>query len=229
MPEQVASPTTPSRTLHGATGDESGRPHTQCRRSVTLRCRSTGVVMGHALTHAAGEIGQTAWVHVEFVALRDDGTVVARLSPDWPIFNEALADAVSSLPPRGSSEKRLSTYWIDRTLDRLALLQEASQPGPVASGNAYSLLFDGDSVQAVFDYGDPNEDVELMSVQDFRWILRGWRAAVLAAATYELAPSRRPTAEIPGHDHSTARCAVPAIRDRLVLRGGTPLWDAPEV
>jgi hypothetical protein len=123
-------------------------------------------------------------VQVEFVALRDDGTIDARLGSDWPIFNEALADAVSSLP-RGSKETRLSTYWIDQTLERLAALRAQDQTGRIAGGNAYSLAFDGAGVEAIFDYGDPDEDVELMSVDDFRSILEGWRAAVIAAQDHE--------------------------------------------
>ena len=128
---------------------------------------------------------QSACVEVEFVSARGDGTIDARLGDDWPIFNEALADAVSSLPPRGSDETRLSTYWIDQTLSRLEVLQQHSEPRPIASGNAYSLVFDGDGVEAVFDYGDPNEDVELMSVDDFRRILHGWRARVVVAQAHE--------------------------------------------
>jgi hypothetical protein len=124
-------------------------------------------------------------VHVEFLALRDDGTIDARLAADWPIFNEALADAVSSLPPRGSSETQLSTYWIDHTRDRLNALRQRGEDGLIASGNAYSLRLDGGGVQAVFDYGDANEDVELMSVEDFVGILYRWRAAVVAAQAHE--------------------------------------------
>lgn len=130
-------------------------------------------------------MGQSACVGAEFVSIRGDGTIDARLGDDWPIFNGALADAVSSLPPRGSDETKLSTYWIDQTLSRLEALQQHAGAGPIASGNAYSLVLDGDGVQAVFDYGDPNEDVELMSVEDFRSILRGWRAAVVAAQAHE--------------------------------------------
>jgi hypothetical protein len=101
-------------------------------------------------------IWHSAYVEVELRQLRDDGTIDVRLGPDWPIFNEALADAVSSLPPRGSDEKRLSTYWIDRMLERLDALQNEGTTGSIAAGNAYSIVFDGDGVEAVFAYGDPN-------------------------------------------------------------------------
>jgi hypothetical protein len=71
-------------------------------------------------------------VDVEFLQLREDGTVDARPGPDWPIFNEALADAISSLPPRGSNERRLSTYWIDNTLDHCRRLRRAAASGPIS-------------------------------------------------------------------------------------------------
>lgn len=72
-----------------------------------------------------------------------------------------------------------------KRLERLATLHARDQTGPIAGGNAYSLVFDGDGVEAVFDYGDPNEEVELMSTDDFTSILERWRAAVLAAQAHE--------------------------------------------
>jgi hypothetical protein len=124
-------------------------------------------------------------VDFELAQLRDDGTIDVRLGPDWPIFNEALADAVSSLPHRGSKEVRLSTYWIDRTLEQLDALESQGSTGRIARGNAYSLVFTGNGIEAVFDYGDPNEDGERMSTADFREILTSWRAVVIAAQAHE--------------------------------------------
>lgn len=124
-------------------------------------------------------------MEIELLQLRDDGTIDVRLGPDWPIFNEALVDAISSIPPRGSDETRLSTYWIDGTLERLDALQAEGQTGAIAGGNAYSIVFDGDGIEAVFDYGDPNEEVELMSTDDFRSILEAWRVAVIDAQAHE--------------------------------------------
>src|SRR5437868_2811272 len=97
-------------------------------------------------------------MEVEFLRLRDDGTVDARLGPEWATFNEALADTISSLPPRGSDERRLSTYWIDKTLERLRAFRAAGEDGPIASGNAYSVVLRGEEVVAVFDYGDEDQD-----------------------------------------------------------------------
>src|SRR5437899_1886023 len=93
----------------------------------------------HPLVNTA-YIGQSESVEVDFAQLRDDGTVDARLGPEWPIFNEALADSISSLPPRGSAEKRLSTYWIDKTLERLRSVQQTTAEGRIASGNAYGIV-----------------------------------------------------------------------------------------
>ena len=50
---------------------------------------------------------------------------VAVLGPEWPIFGDALANTVSSLPPRGSPERHLSTYWIDSTLNRLRRMRQS--------------------------------------------------------------------------------------------------------
>lgn len=121
-----------------------------------LRRRAPRAVVGPRRAARVTAIWHSAYVEVELRQLRDDGTIDVRLGPDWPIFNEALADAVSSLPPRGSDEKRLSTYWIDRMLERLDALQNEGTTGSIAAGNAYSIVFDGDGVEAVFAYGDPN-------------------------------------------------------------------------
>ena len=123
-------------------------------------------------------------MQVEFLQLHDDGTVDARLEPGWQIFNDALADAVSSLPPRGSKEQRLSTYWIDSALDRLSRLQGAHEDGMIASGNAYSILLSGDRVTAAFDYGD-EDTFEAMPIEDFVDLLERWRQRVIDVQPYE--------------------------------------------
>ena len=123
-------------------------------------------------------------VAVQFIQLRDDGTIDARLGPEWPIFNEALADTVSSVPPRGSSERHLSTYWIDNTLRRLRSMRQERTIGQIASGNAYSLILDGDHVVAVFDYGD-EDSRERLAVDEVIELLIGWREAVSVAQATE--------------------------------------------
>jgi hypothetical protein len=124
-------------------------------------------------------IEQAGCVDAAFLQLRDDGTVDARLGPEWPLFNEALADAISSLPPRGSEERRLSTYWIDAALDRLRKLQTANGQGRIAGGNAYGIVFSPDGVTAVFDYANDDDPGETMTAEEFVDLLERWRAAVL--------------------------------------------------
>ena len=108
----------------------------------------------------------------QYVQVRDDGTVDVRLGPRWAIFNEALADAVTSLPPRGSPERRLSTYWIDQTLSRLAAFRHGGEGGVVASGNAYSISVSENHVTAMWDYGDADTS-ERMTIAEFVEILEG--------------------------------------------------------
>jgi hypothetical protein len=122
-------------------------------------------------------------IDIGFAQLRDYGTVDAVLGPKWPIFNDALADTVSSLPPRGSSERHLSTYWIDNTLNRLRRMRQSGEMGPIASGNAYSLVLVGDEVQAVFDYGD--DSVERLPADEVDRLLVAWREHVVKAQQHE--------------------------------------------
>jgi hypothetical protein len=51
---------------------------------------------------------------VEFTfSTREDGQVDATIVGEHPGLNEALADSISSLPPRGAPGRGPSTYWID--------------------------------------------------------------------------------------------------------------------
>jgi len=49
-------------------------------------------------------------------SVRDDGQVDVHLGPEWPIFNVALNDSISSLPPRGWTGNGPSTYWTGSTM-----------------------------------------------------------------------------------------------------------------
>jgi hypothetical protein len=123
-------------------------------------------------------------INIGFAQLRDDGTIDAFLGPEWPTFNEALADTVSSLPPRGSAERHLSTYWIDNTLNRLRRMRLSGEAGPIASGNAYSLVLVGDDVTAVCDYVD-KENVERLPAGEIERFLVEWREHVVQAQQHE--------------------------------------------
>lgn len=103
----------------------------------------------------------------------DNELIWLDLGPSWPGFNEALADAVSSLSPRGQPPA-LSTYWIELALDA-----EHAEPGAnVTGGNTTRIVRTVQGVRAESDYElfDPEE----MPLTDFLSLLRQWRERVVA-------------------------------------------------
>ena len=62
-----------------------------------------------------------------------DGAVYVTLGPASRGFNELLADAIMPLPPVGSDEPSLSTYWIDRAISEIQRRQESGAGGAVYS------------------------------------------------------------------------------------------------
>lgn len=99
------------------------------------------------------------------------------LGPASGGFNELLADAITPLPPVGSDEPSLSTYWIDRAISEIRRRQESGVGGAVQSGNATTLSLRGSQVIARSDY-DLSDD-ECMPVEDFFDVLRAWRSEIL--------------------------------------------------
>lgn len=113
---------------------------------------------------------------VSFVRAKD-GAPYARLGPAWVGFDEALADAVSPLPPRGSAEHSVSTYWIDRALTQVRRMVNAGETGPIQGGNATTLSVVGGEVVASSDYD--TFEPESMTVEAFEEVLRAWRDEVV--------------------------------------------------
>ena len=113
-----------------------------------------------------------------------DGAPYARLSgEDWPGFNEALSDAIGPLPPIGSPEPSLSTYWIDRALRVTRELVDTGRSGLVQGGNAASIVVRDGQVVAVSDY-DMFDD-ETMELPDFEQVLTEWRDEVVRVRDLE--------------------------------------------
>jgi hypothetical protein len=108
-----------------------------------------------------------------------DGLVRPDPGDDRPGLKEALNDGVESLSPVGTAPA-LSTYWIDRAL---AALQAPASPGSViSSGNAWSLVRDGDDVLVRFDYGAEGEEATAtVPVDELAAGLTEYRHAVLQA------------------------------------------------
>jgi hypothetical protein len=97
------------------------------------------------------------------------------LGSSWPGFNEALADSVSSMSPRSSWRRGLSTYWIDHVLDGVATGRTDGKA--LSSGNSTELVLEGDDVVARSLYelfGD-----ERMELKEYTELLQAWRAQVV--------------------------------------------------
>jgi hypothetical protein len=133
--------------------------------------------------------------------VRADGLVEARLPGDWPLFNEALADSVSSLPPRGEPGAGPSTYWIDVAREGAGRASACGDERPFTWGNITLLRLTPAGVEARYDYQGNDEPGEAMSLADFLDVLARWRAVVVAEGseasavfpeTYRRNPQRLP-------------------------------------
>jgi hypothetical protein len=107
------------------------------------------------------------------------GLVWPNPGDDRPALRDALWDSVGSLSPAGVAPS-LSTYWIDRAL--AALTSSAPPESAVASGNAWSLLRNGDRVVVQFDYADEGEEpADTIPVDELSAGLTAYRDSVVQA------------------------------------------------
>jgi len=119
--------------------------------------------------------------------VRDDGQVDAQLAGDWPVFNEALRDSVSSLPPRGAPGNGPSTYWIDRAEQGARDACRTGDGRPFLWGNATVLRVADDAVVAWDEFaGDP--EPETVPLTEFFALLEEWRSRVAAKAAAAVRP-----------------------------------------
>lgn len=114
---------------------------------------------------------------------RDDGQVDAHLGPEWPIFNAALDDSISSLPHRGEACSGPSTYWIDLADHAAREARRTGDSRPFASGNITLLSVRDDTVVASYDYAEDGEPGEALHLDDFLSILARWRHLVEGSAS----------------------------------------------
>ena len=121
-------------------------------------------------------------------ATREDGQVDAFLGDEWPIFNHALGDSVSSLPPRGAPGVGPSTYWIDIAREGALRAAEQNDCRPFTSGNITQLLVQEGQVIARYDYDEPGDPVESLPLTDFVKLLDQWRERVLESARTATGP-----------------------------------------
>jgi hypothetical protein len=120
---------------------------------------------------------------------RADGQVDVFLPPELGFIEEALNDAISSLPPRGAPGNGPSPYWIDVALVGLEAAGRAGEEArPFAAGNATLWRRIGDEVEARWDFDEDEVPGERIAVDDFRALLTAWRDAVVASAGTSTAP-----------------------------------------
>jgi hypothetical protein len=145
----------------------------------------------------------------------NDGQVDAQLGPDRPIFNLALSDSISSLPPRGQPGNGPSTYWTNHADRGTRQAHERSDYRPFTFGNETLLCLRGDDVVAKYEYAEPDELGETMPLSDFLALLSEWRRRVEQSAstattslreTYRRNPASGPT-EAPGRNLRSGRGA----------------------
>lgn len=121
-------------------------------------------------------------------SVREDGQVDASLGDDWPIFNDALADSISSLPPRGAPGVGPFTYWIVVAREGALRAAERGDDRPFIWGNFTELLVREGSVVARYDYADPDEPVDSLPLGDFLQLLDLWRDRIVQQAEMATEP-----------------------------------------
>ena len=121
-------------------------------------------------------------------SVRQDGQVDALLGDEWPIFNEALGDSISSLPPRGAPGNGPSTYWIDVAEAGARRAAETSDDAPFTGGNITELRVRDGLVIARYDFAEPDEPVDALPLDDFLELLSRWRERVVESARRATSP-----------------------------------------
>ncbi|GAA4822901.1 hypothetical protein ACFQ0K_16395 [Nocardioides caeni] len=120
--------------------------------------------------------------------VREDGQVDAQLPSAGPLFNEALDDSISSLPPRGARGSGPSTYWVDVALKGLRQAELNNDERPFTYGNITLLRLVGDKVEARYDFADDDEEGDFVDVGDFVALLEEWGARIREQAAEALQP-----------------------------------------
>jgi hypothetical protein len=119
---------------------------------------------------------------------RADGQVDAAVAGDHAVLNDALADSISSLPPRGASGDGPSTYWIEVAREGVLTAHASASQVPFIWGNTTLFRVRGDEVEARYDYDDEGTPGETIALADFVALLDEWRARVLDSAKTATAP-----------------------------------------
>ena len=145
----------------------SGRPHIRVMPVIFRKSRSAD--------------GKMLGMEMRFT-VREDGQVDVALGDRWSLFNDALADSISSLPPRGARGRGPSTYWVDVAARGLSEALRTGSDRPFTCGNITLLRLRNGAVEARYDYDDEEVEGQFLDVLDFQVILDEWRNRITSEA-----------------------------------------------
>jgi hypothetical protein len=111
-------------------------------------------------------------------SVRADGQVDAHLAAGWQIFQDALDDSISSLPPRGAPGNGPSAYWIDHAEQDARTAHESDDERPFAAGNITFLRVSDGMVVATYDFAEVDEPGQAMPIEEFLALLVEWRRRI---------------------------------------------------
>lgn len=142
------------------------------------------------------------WLHCHMAQYtfsdREDGQIDAHLHGEWPVFNEALSDSISSLPPRRRFSIGPSTYWIDIAVRGAQRAAQNADEHPFTCGNCTALRVKDGLVYASYDFDEPSDDDEAIPLRAFLELLSEWRRRVVESSsttrfpnTYRRNPANR--------------------------------------
>jgi hypothetical protein len=108
----------------------------------------------------------------------EDGSIQVELGPEYPIFEIALHELISTRPLRGGVETGLSTYYIDYAETQLRHAMEDPAANRVMSiGQISGVWVAGDYLVANMD--DETDETESIPIDSFVQLLSDWRAEVV--------------------------------------------------
>jgi hypothetical protein len=122
------------------------------------------------------------------LSVRADGQVDVHHAAGWQIFQDALDDSISSLPPRGAPGNGPSAYWVDHAEQGARTARESGDERPFASGNITFLGVSDGMVVATYDFAEDDEPGQAMPIEEFLALLVEWRRRIEASSASATEP-----------------------------------------
>jgi len=145
------------------------------------------------------------WGWAADFATRSDGQVDASLAGDWPIFNQALPDCISSLPPLGDITAGPSTYWIEVAAQEAKWASFSGSESAFICGKATFLQLVAGCVVARYDHDRSSGPSESITIEAFLALLTDWQKQINHGDTENAAslPTTHRRDELPPIDGPT--------------------------